>query len=99
MPVRHDAQAHRFLAPTDEGGEAHLAYAQSPGTLDIQHTVVPPESQGGGVGASLVEAAVAYAREQHLKVIPSCPFADAWFQRHPAARDVLAGAGEADARE
>ena len=99
MPVRHDAAAHRFVAPTDEGGEAYLAYEQSRGALDIQHTIVPTAAQGDGVGASLVAAAVDYARAHQLKVVPSCPFADAWFEKHPDARDVLASAGEADARE
>jgi uncharacterized protein len=98
MPVRHDSSAHRFVVPTD-GGDAYLAYEQSSGTMDIQHTIVPHESQGGGVGASLVEAAVAYARAHELRIVPSCPFADAWFEKHPDANDVLARPGEADARE
>jgi uncharacterized protein len=98
MSVRHDASAHRFVAPT-EGGEAYLAYERSADALDIQHTIVPQDAQGGGIGASLVEAAVAYARGHELKVVPSCPFADAWFEKHPDAHDVLAAPGRADAAE
>ena len=91
MPVRHDAAAHKFLAPTD-GADAYLAYEPTEdGTLDLQHTIVPADARGAGVGASLVEAAVAYARAEHVKLIPSCAFADAWFGEHPEANDVLAG--------
>jgi predicted GNAT family acetyltransferase len=97
MPVRHDAQARRFTAATDEGGEAYLSYEMAGDRMDIQHTIVPPESQGGGVGASLVQAAADHARAHHLRVIPTCPFADAWFRRHRDAGDLLVDAGEADA--
>jgi predicted GNAT family acetyltransferase len=31
----------------------------------------------------LVRAAVNYARAHHLRVVPACPFARAYLQRHP----------------
>jgi len=38
-----------------------------------------------------VEAAVIWAREEHIKLVPVCPFAKAVFEREPAFRDVVAG--------
>ena len=91
--VSHDAAQHRFTARTDDG-EAVLAYADAgDGVLDLQHTIVPPEARGGGVGSALVRAAVAYARGHDLKLVPTCPYVAAWLERHPREADVFVGAG------
>ena len=39
--------------------------------------------EGHGIGGKLVRAAVEYAASQGLTVVPSCPFAQAWLERHP----------------
>ena len=88
--VSHDAARHRFTAQTADG-EAVLAYAEAgDGVLDLQHTVVPPGARGEGVGDALVQAAVAHARSAGLRLIPTCPFVDAWLRRHPQEGDVFA---------
>jgi predicted GNAT family acetyltransferase len=88
--VEHDDGARRFFVNLPEG-MAYLAYAPAGrATIDLQHTIVPPEAQGRGVGASLAAAAFAYARAQGLQVIPSCPFVAAWLDDHPDGRDVVA---------
>lgn len=56
----------------------------------IDHTFVDDALRGTGAGKQLVEAAVAWARAEHLKVIPLCPFAKATIQRDTALQDVLA---------
>lgn len=55
----------------------------------IDHTEVNPAFGGKGVGKELVLAAVKFARENHLKIIPLCPFAKATFERNPDWQDVL----------
>ncbi len=56
----------------------------------IDHTEVNEALKGQGVGYKLVDAAVAYLRANHLKVIPLCPFANAVFKKkHDAYADVL----------
>jgi predicted GNAT family acetyltransferase len=56
----------------------------------IDHTFVDDALRGTGAGKQLVEAAVAWARAEQLKVIPLCPFAKAMFQRDASLQDVLA---------
>ena len=56
----------------------------------IDHTFVDESLRGTGAGKQLVEAAVAWARAEQLKVIPLCPFAKATFERDASLRDVLA---------
>lgn len=89
--IEHDAAASRFVAHLD-AGDAYLAYQTAgPSTLDLQHTMVPEEARGQGVGESLVRAAFDYARAHDQRVIPSCPFVASWLQEHPDAGDLVAG--------
>ncbi|SHG23720.1 GNAT family N-acetyltransferase [Flavobacterium defluvii] len=55
----------------------------------IDHTEVSPEFNGKGVGKKLVMAAVDYARNNNLKIIPLCPFAKSVFDKVPEIHDVL----------
>ena len=92
--VHHRPDLRRFTADVGADDDAVLAYHALPdGTLDLQHTVVPPEARGGGVGDALVRAAVAYAREHRVRLVPTCPYVAAWAERHPGEADVFAGAG------
>lgn len=94
VDVQHRPEDHRFAADVGADADAVLVYEErADGALDLQHTVVPPEARGGGVGDALVRSAVAYARAHDVKLIPSCPYVAAWAKRHPAEADVFAGAG------
>jgi len=55
----------------------------------IDHTEVNPEFSGQGIGKQLVMAAVAFARENNLKILPLCPYAKSVFDRTSAIKDVL----------
>jgi len=55
----------------------------------IDHTEVIPNFEGKGVGKQLLMQAVKYARENHLKILPLCPFAKAMFDRIKEIQDVL----------
>ncbi|GJG86531.1 hypothetical protein tb265_17120 [Gemmatimonadetes bacterium T265] len=91
--VDHRPADHRFVADV-AGGEAVLIYEPLPGgDLDLEHTVVPEEARGGGVGDALVRAAVAYARREGVHLVPTCPYVEAWRARHPKDGDVFAADG------
>ena len=63
---------------------AHLDYrTTSSGRMKILHTLVPREMGGMGVAASLARAALAYAEEHEMIVVPYCPFVQAYLKRHP----------------
>ncbi len=55
----------------------------------IDHTEVDAAFGGKGVGKEMVLAAVKFARENQLKIIPLCPFAAAVFKKNPDIQDVL----------
>ena len=79
--VVHNTAAGRFEIPT-EAGVAQLTYARQGDTLDLRHTNVPPELEGRGYASALAQAALEYARTQHLHVIPTCPFVQGYLRRH-----------------
>ena len=80
--VRNDTGGSRFVSGP-AGQEAELFYRLRNGRLVLVHTEVPIELEGHGVGGKLITAAVDYAAEHGLVVVPSCPFAQSWLDRHP----------------
>lgn len=89
-PVENEAES-RFEIEID-GLLAELVYDRRDGRLVITHTEVPGELEGRGLGGELVAAAVGRAAENGLVVVPQCPFARAWLERHPD----IAGRAEID---
>jgi hypothetical protein len=55
----------------------------------IDHTEVNPILKGKGAGKQLVTAAVEFAREKGVKIIPLCPFAKSVFDKVAEFKDVL----------
>ena len=73
------------------GHEAEMTFSKA-GTsrIIIDHTGVPKELGGMGVGVALVKRAVEDARKNGVKIIPLCPFAKAQINKHLEWQDVLA---------
>ena len=86
--VRLDLEGHRFVVDLD-GAVAELVYRREPGRLVLEHTRVPEQFGGRGIGSALVQAAVGQARAERLTVVPWCPFARWWLKQHPAVAESL----------
>ena len=85
--VMNEAE-HRFEARL--GDEvAFTEYRLHDGSMTLPHTVVPESFAGQGVGGRLAEAALSYAREQGLEVIPTCSFIAGYIARHPQWHDLV----------
>jgi predicted GNAT family acetyltransferase len=80
--VTHDPDNSRFEYRAG-GSVAELVYRLRGERMVLLHTGVPDAMEGHGVGGELVRAAVGYAASQGLTVVPVCPFARAWLERHP----------------
>jgi uncharacterized protein len=70
---------------TVAGTLAELVYRRRADRLVLVHTEVPDALSGQGIGGALVQAALAEAAAGNLTVVPLCPFARGWLQRHPEA--------------
>ena len=78
------SEEHRFLY-VEHGHEAELVYRARDGVLTLVHTGVPDALGGRGIGGRLVQAAIDRARSRGELVVPSCPYAKAWLEKHPDA--------------
>lgn len=87
--VNHHAAASRFEARL---GDELAGFAQYQLTDDLYvftHTEVDPAHEGEGVGGALARAALDHVRaEGTRKVLPICPFIEAWMRRHPDYADL-----------
>lgn len=88
--IVHDPSTQRFSFTID-GLTGFLSYEViDEHTLDYSHTIVPKELGGRGLGGALVEHALAYAREHHKKVVPSCSFVASYIDKHAEYQSLLA---------
>ena len=68
---------------------AFAEYRLKPGQIVLPHTVVLDAFAGKGVASALAKHAFGYARDNGLKVIPTCPFMAGWVKKHPEAQDIV----------
>lgn len=81
--VEHRPEQNRFVIVMPEG-DAKLAYRMtSPTVMEMVSTFVPSSARGRGTGALLAEAALNYARDHNLQVIPSCWYVGEFIEAHP----------------
>lgn len=92
MEINHRKEENKgaFIA-TENGAKAgEMTYSKAGDTLIIiDHTEVDPAFGGQGVGKKMVLAAVDFARENNIKILPLCPFAKATFDKNKDIQDVL----------
>jgi predicted GNAT family acetyltransferase len=66
-----------------------VAYQRDGSTVLFTHTEIDPQLEGHGLGSILAAVALDAAREQHLSVLPFCPFIRGYLQRHPDYLDLV----------
>jgi predicted GNAT family acetyltransferase len=65
-------------------------YTLAPGIVTFEHTEVPKELSGQGVGTRLARGALEQARARGLKVVPKCPFIAGFIGKNPEFAELLA---------
>lgn len=92
-----DNQAQSRFELDADGHVAELVYHRNGRRLALIHTDVPAELEGRGIGGQLVTAAIDRAAREGLTVVPLCPFARSWLERHAdeAAKATIDWAGRA----
>lgn len=79
--VINDLQSSRFLLDVN-GKEVYVLYAEDKDTLDLYSTYTPPKLRGQGLAEKVVRAALLYAKEKKLKVIPNCWYVRKFLEKH-----------------
>lgn len=91
MEIQRDEHGRKGAFFIDEDGEwiAELTYFKTGDTMTIDHTEIDEKLRGEGIGEDMVRAAVAYARENGLKINAVCPYAKKVIERSPELQDIL----------
>lgn len=92
MEINHRKEENKgaFIATEGAAKAGEMTYSKAgEDKFIIDHTEVNPEFNGKGVGKQMVLAAVEYARENGIKILPLCPFAKATFDKNKDIQDVL----------
>lgn len=82
--MNYITESNRIYA-TDPAGKllAEVTFPTYNGISMIDHTFVDPSLRGQGVAGELVKLAADKILEDGGRIGASCPYAVAWFQRHP----------------
>lgn len=92
MEILHEENNSKGAFYIEVKGErlAEMTYSKAgEDKIIIDHTEVNDALRGTGAGKQLVEAAVQFAREKGIKIIPLCPFAKAVLSKSDKYKDVL----------
>ena len=88
--VTDNQERSRFELRVDGELAGWLDYRPAGKSIILAHTEVTDAHQGEGLGGVLVTGALEGARSAGKSVIPTCPFASAYIDRHPELDEFLA---------
>lgn len=82
--VTDNRERNRFEIFVDGEKAGFVKYELGAATIDFVHTEIDSDYAGRGLAGVLVQGAVDAVRAQGTrKVVPSCPYVDRWFDKHP----------------
>lgn len=81
--IINNTENNRFELSLDNGDKAFVEYSLREDKIAFLHTEVPVAYEGKGIAAALAKYVLEYAKSNHLRVIPICPYIKAYIQRHP----------------
>ena len=83
VQVTDAPERQRYEATRDGAVLGFAAYQKTDKLIVFTHTEVDPSLEGQGVGGALVRGALDHVRTLGIRVLPVCPFVQAWMTRHP----------------
>ena len=87
--VVDNANKHRYEIEVDGAVAGFIDYQRDDARIVMPHTEVDSEYQGQGLASQLAKAALDDAREQGLRVVPTCPFIADYIEKHPEYADLV----------
>ena len=76
-----------FIVLDDD--RAILNFRKKEGEIEATHTYTPNRFRGKGIAARLVEALVEYCKQNDLRIYPSCPYVESYFEKRPNLKFML----------
>ena len=87
--VIHEKENERFIIYS-EGKESFIEYRINDDEINLYHTYTDPGLRGKGLAALVVRAAFEYAKENNLKVVPTCSYVQAFIKRNDEYSELIA---------
>ena len=84
-----DNESHNRFELDVGGAIAFVTYRKSPGAITLEHTEVPPELGGKGIGSKIARATLDAVRAQGRKLTVECEFIQGFMSKHPEYNDLL----------
>jgi len=90
VQISEEGSKGRAFIGSSSDPAAEMTYSKA-GThlLIIDHTEVSEAHRGEGLGRKLLDKIVEMARDQELKIMPLCPYANSVFKKDASISDVL----------
>lgn len=89
MEIKHDKEALKFFL-VNGGKESYVLYRMlNNNTMNIFRTYVPVEQRQKGLAAKVVKASLDYAKENNLKVIPTCSYTEYFIENNKEYESLL----------
>lgn len=80
-----------YIGESESEPIAEITYKEKDAdTIIVDHTYVSDELRGQGIAGKLVEKITSYAREEGLKIEPTCPYVKGKMEKTEAYHDLLA---------
>jgi len=88
LEILHHKEKQKFYAIIN-GEEAYIRYRMvDEKRIHFLTTFVPPKQRGKGIAQKVVEAALDYARENHLVVSTSCWYVEEYLDKSDKYKDL-----------
>jgi hypothetical protein len=86
--IIHEKENERFVTYV-EGNEVYVEYTMRNNEIDLHHTYTHPTLRGKGLAAQVVRAALEFAKENNLKVIPTCSYVQAFIAKNDQYKELV----------
>jgi len=88
--VIHEKENERFVIYV-EGNEVYVEYKMRNNKIDLNHTFTHPALRGKGLAAHVVRAALEFAKENNMRVIPTCSYVQSFISKNDGYKELVAG--------
>jgi len=86
--VIHEKENERFIIYI-ECKEVYVEYTMAGNEIKLYHTFTDPALRGKGLAAQVVRAALEFAKESKMKVIPTCSYVRAFIAKNDEYKELV----------
>ena len=86
--VIHEKENERFVIYV-EGNEVYVEYKMRNDKIDLNHTFTHPALRGKGLAAHVVRAALEFAKENNMRVIPTCSYVQSFIAKNDEYKELV----------